>query len=114
MTLRLGLVGGGWISRQHLEALKRLDRTELVGVVAGSRETADAVAAEWGGRGHDDLDQMLDDARPDVVYVAVPPHRAVAIGETLIHEIGHYFGLSEEQIEEIEDKYWRGEPLDDV
>lgn len=32
----------------------------------------------------------------------------VAIGETLIHEIGHYFGLSEEQIEEIEEKYWRG------
>ena len=31
--------------------------------------------------------------------------RAV-IGETLIHEIGHYFGLSEEQIEEIERTYW--------
>jgi predicted Zn-dependent protease with MMP-like domain len=33
----------------------------------------------------------------------------VAIGETLIHEIGHYFGLSEEEIEEIEEKYWRGQ-----
>lgn len=32
----------------------------------------------------------------------------VAIGETLIHEIGHYFGLSEEEIEHIEDAYWRG------
>ncbi len=30
----------------------------------------------------------------------------VAIGETLIHEIGHYFGMSEEQIEAIEDQYW--------
>jgi predicted Zn-dependent protease with MMP-like domain len=30
----------------------------------------------------------------------------VAIGETLIHEIGHYFGLSEEEIEEIEERYW--------
>ena len=38
----------------------------------------------------------------------------IAIGETLIHEIGHYFGLSEEEIEEIEEKYWRGESLDDV
>jgi len=34
--------------------------------------------------------------------------RAV-IGETLIHEVGHYFGLSEEEIEEIEERYWRGE-----
>src|SRR5260221_7610892 len=32
----------------------------------------------------------------------------MAIGETLIHEVGHYFGMSEEQIEEIEEKYWRG------
>ena len=36
--------------------------------------------------------------------------RAV-IGETLIHEIGHYFGLSEEEIEEIEERYWRGDTL---
>ena len=34
--------------------------------------------------------------------------RAV-IGETLLHEVGHYFGLSEEEIEEIEERYWRGE-----
>src|SRR5262249_11190521 len=33
----------------------------------------------------------------------------VAIGETLIHEIGHYFGLSEEEIEAIEERYWRGD-----
>src|SRR5262245_32994861 len=31
----------------------------------------------------------------------------VAIAETLIHEIGHYFGMSEEEIEEIEEQYWR-------
>lgn len=37
--------------------------------------------------------------------------RAV-IGETLIHEVGHYFGLSEEEIEEIENLYWRGGTLE--
>jgi predicted Zn-dependent protease with MMP-like domain len=36
----------------------------------------------------------------------------VAIGETLIHELGHYFGLSEDEIEEIEERYWRGEDED--
>ena len=36
--------------------------------------------------------------------------RAV-IGETLIHEVGHYFGLTEEEIEEIEERYWRGDTL---
>jgi predicted Zn-dependent protease with MMP-like domain len=36
--------------------------------------------------------------------------RAV-IGETLIHEVGHYFGLSEEEIQDIEEHYWRGGTL---
>jgi predicted Zn-dependent protease with MMP-like domain len=55
---------------------------------------------------------------PDRVLIFQGPHErdaedeedlVVAIGETLIHEIGHYFGLSEDEIQEIEEKYWRGE-----
>ena len=61
-------------------------------------------------------------ALPDRVLIFQGPHEResededdliVAIGETLIHEIGHYFGLSEEEIEEIEEKYWRGEDVDE-
>jgi predicted Zn-dependent protease with MMP-like domain len=57
-------------------------------------------------------------ALPDRVLIFQGPHErdsdddddlVVAIAETLIHEIGHYFGLSEEEIEEIEEKCWRGE-----
>jgi predicted Zn-dependent protease with MMP-like domain len=56
-------------------------------------------------------------ALPDRILLFQGPHEreaededdlVVAIGETLIHEIGHYFGLSEEEIEEIEERYWRG------
>ena len=36
------------------------------------------------------------------------------VAETVIHEFGHYFGLSEDEIEEIEEKYWRGDPMDDA
>jgi predicted Zn-dependent protease with MMP-like domain len=40
----------------------------------------------------------------------------VCIGETVIHEFGHYFGLEEDEIEEIEERYWRGDldPEEDV
>ena len=41
-----------------------------------------------------------------------PDDIRAAIAETLIHEVGHYFGLSEEEIEEIEARYWRGD-IDD-
>ena len=84
MAVRLGLVGGGWISRLHLEALERLGRTKLIGVVSRTAETGDAVTSRWGGTRYDDLDTMLAKAKPEVVYVAVPPYRAVAIGERLV------------------------------
>jgi predicted Zn-dependent protease with MMP-like domain len=55
---------------------------------------------------------------PDRILLFQGPHEREAqddddliasIAETLIHEIGHYFGLSEEEIEEIEERYWRGQ-----
>jgi predicted Zn-dependent protease with MMP-like domain len=61
-------------------------------------------------------------ALPDVITLFQGPIETEAegdpdeivfeIGETLIHELGHYFGLSEEEIEEIEERYWRGEDFD--
>jgi predicted Zn-dependent protease with MMP-like domain len=36
------------------------------------------------------------------------------IGETVIHEVGHYFGMSEEELEAIEERYWlRRRPRDE-
>ena len=55
---------------------------------------------------------------PDRVLIFQGPHErdaddeedlVASIAETLIHEIGHYFGMSEDEIQEIEEKYWRGE-----
>lgn len=55
---------------------------------------------------------------PDRILIFQGPHErdsrdeddlVVAIAETLIHEVGHYFGMSEEEIEEIEEQYWRAE-----
>jgi predicted Zn-dependent protease with MMP-like domain len=36
------------------------------------------------------------------------------VAETVIHEFGHYFGMSEEEIEEIEEKFWRGESVEEA
>ena len=58
-------------------------------------------------------------ALPDRILLFQGPHErealdeddlVISIGETLIHEIGHYFGLSEEEIEAIEETYWRKRP----
>jgi predicted Zn-dependent protease with MMP-like domain len=53
---------------------------------------------------------------PDRILLFQRPHErsardaddlVTAIAETIIHEVGHYFGLSEEEIEAIEEQYWR-------
>jgi predicted Zn-dependent protease with MMP-like domain len=52
--------------------------------------------------------------RPIVEACADDEEIRDCVAETVIHEFGHYFGMSEEEIEEIEEKYWRGESLEDV
>jgi myo-inositol 2-dehydrogenase/D-chiro-inositol 1-dehydrogenase len=77
-TLRLGLIGAGWITPAHLAALDRLGRTRLVGVASARLESAAATAAPRGAAAYDNVTAMLDEQRPDVGYVAVPPSVAVA------------------------------------
>jgi predicted dehydrogenase len=82
--LRLGVIGAGWITSIHLAALDRLDRTTLVGVASARLESARATAASRGAAAYDDVERLLDEQRPDVVYVAVPPSAAVAACEAVV------------------------------
>jgi predicted dehydrogenase len=83
-TRRLVLIGAGWISGIHLAALDRLGRTRLVGVVSAREERARATAEPYSATAYLDIDRMLDEQRPDLAYVCVPPVAAVAILERLV------------------------------
>lgn len=82
--LRLGLIGAGWITPMHLAAFDRLDRTILVGVSSARLASAGATAGPRGAAAYDDAERMLDEQRPDIVYVAVPPSSAIATCEAVI------------------------------
>ena len=51
--------------------------------------------------------------RPIVEACADDDEIRDCVAETVIHEFGHYFGMSEEEIEEIEEKFWRGESVEE-
>jgi predicted Zn-dependent protease with MMP-like domain len=60
-------------------------------------------------------DASFGNRLPDQIVLFQGPHEReaedhedliVSVAETLIHEIGHYFGMSEEEIEEVEEHYW--------
>jgi predicted Zn-dependent protease with MMP-like domain len=60
--------------------------------------------------GNDLPDRVLLFQRPIEEDAEIDGDVVGVIGETLIHELGHYFGMSEDEIMAIEDRYWRGEP----
>jgi myo-inositol 2-dehydrogenase / D-chiro-inositol 1-dehydrogenase len=72
--LRLAFVGAGWIVPKHLAALDRLGRTELVGVMSRTSERASATTAGRGTPTYTDMARLLDEQRPDAVYVCTPPY----------------------------------------
>jgi predicted dehydrogenase len=90
--LRVGLVGGGpWARNVHGPGLAAHPATEIAAVWTRRPEVAGELAAEFGGRACDRLDDLLDDV--DMVAFAVPPQvqgelavRAAAAGRHLICE----------------------------
>lgn len=82
--LRLGLIGAGWITPMHLDALDRLGRTTLVGVASARLASAEATAAPRGAKAYDEVERMLDETRPEIVYVAVPPNVSIATCEAVV------------------------------
>lgn len=82
--LRLALIGSGWIAPAHLDALDRLDRTTLVGVASPREESGRAIAEPRGAPAFTSVERLLDETRPDVVYVCVPPSAAVGVLDEVV------------------------------
>ncbi len=71
MRKRLGIVGGGSISRSHLEAALRIERLEVTGVQSRNPTKARELAARCGARPFTDLEELLT-ASVDLVAIGSP------------------------------------------
>lgn len=72
--VRVGVIGTGGIARVHLAALKALPGVELAGLCDLDEARLATAAATWGSAGtrtFADYHQMLDEVRPDGVWVLV-------------------------------------------
>ena len=77
--LTVAVLGTGNRAADHLQTISRLHAVcRLVGVCDADRDRAAATAAQYGVPGFADLERLLVDARPDLLYVVIPPdgHRA--------------------------------------
>ena len=71
MSVRVGLLGAGFIGRIHALNLSRDKRVDLVGVADVVPQAAQRLAGEVGTKALPSLDALLD-SRVEAVYVATP------------------------------------------
>ena len=72
-TLRIAFVGAGAVAARHATALQTFDDAHVVAVADPLVERADELAAGWGAAVYSDVRDMLERARPDALYICVPP-----------------------------------------
>jgi predicted dehydrogenase len=79
MTVRVAVVGAGFIGADHAAAYARQDDAELVAIVDPDPGRSAALAGRFGGTAVPDLDTLLSRDRPDAASICVPTglHRPV-------------------------------------
>lgn len=85
--VRLAFVGCGRMASWHLEGgLGAFDDVEFVGWCDVAQENARARREQVGGLGgiFDDVDRMLDETKPDAVFIVLPPFAHGAAEEAVL------------------------------
>ena len=74
-SIKVGMIGTGSSARSHLEALRRLNRVEVVAIASSSQERAEQVAKEFGiPKAYGDARQLIHDPEVEAVHNCTPNH----------------------------------------
>ncbi|SNS20396.1 Predicted dehydrogenase [Geodermatophilus saharensis] len=84
MTIRIGVVGAGFIAGRHVESLTGLDGVAVPGVADPQADRAQRLAERAGGRAYGAWEDLLDGEELDALYVCVPPGQHGAVEDAAI------------------------------
>jgi len=73
MAIKVAFIGSGGIAGYHLSHLEKIPDVQLVAFCDVQADRAGARAKQYKARAYTDHRRMLDAAKPDAVYVCVPP-----------------------------------------
>lgn len=71
--MRVAFIGTGGIARSHASALAKRNDISFVGAFDAVGERAEAFAGQYGGTAYASVAEMLDQAKPEAVWVCLPP-----------------------------------------
>ena len=90
-SFRIALVGCGRISKNHFEAIDKIDGLELVAVSDTDPERAKAAGTQWNVPYFTSYERMLAESKADVVAIATPsglhPEQGVAAAKAGRHVV---------------------------
>lgn len=90
-TFRIALVGCGRISKNHFEAIDKIDGLELVAVSDADPERAKRAGLEWKVPYFSSYEKMLAESNADVVTIATPsglhPEQGIAAAKAGKHVV---------------------------
>ena len=83
--LKAAIVGCGRVADDHAELMQRINGCEIVGVCDREPLMARQLFERFPVRRYfDSLEELLAEARPDVVHITTPPHTHFAIAKTCL------------------------------
>jgi len=92
MSLRVAIVGCGKIADSHAEQIRRIKGSDLVGVCDREELMARQLAERFEARrSFDDLAQLLEETRPEVVHITTPPQSHFAIARQCLDHGCHVY-----------------------
>jgi predicted dehydrogenase len=83
-STRVAIIGYGGMADRHLDAFGAIGGIEVVGVSGRDEAKARAFGDKRGIPSFAELDQMLDEAKPDAVFICLPPGAHGAVEDALI------------------------------
>ncbi len=71
-TVRIGIIGLGWMGCLHAKYLSELDFCRVAAVCDSSEATLARVAGQFGAKAYGDYQSLLNDGDVDAVYIVTP------------------------------------------
>lgn len=83
--VKIGIIGAGWIAKQHLEVIKAIDWMEVSAITSRTLSKAQILAKEYGiAACYDTVEDMMHNAGIDAIMVLVSADQMFDIGKKAI------------------------------
>ena len=72
--MKIGIIGTGWVTGLHLDALKLIEGAEVVAIAGRKEDRAKELADPWKAKTYVDPLTMLQKESLDAAFILLPPH----------------------------------------